>query len=107
MLVYTALDKETSAYHRLMHSAQVNGLNLRVLGLGSVWEGNAKKIGLLKNELENYWEDESKVVLFVDGFDTLINAVENEILSRFRQMNARVLFSATVYCFPDTSVAHT
>ena len=76
--MYTVATNETDGYKRFLRSINVYGIrhNLRVLGLGEAWlGGNVKtsagggyKVNLLKKALEDYKDDDQKIIIFTDRF---------------------------------------
>jgi hypothetical protein len=99
-LVVTMVNKETGNFKRFQRSARVNGLPLKVLGLGQEYKGWGEKVYWLTKELELYKNDSEKIIMFADGFDVLLNAGIDLILDKFYRFNARVVFSGTRECFP-------
>lgn len=67
--------------------------------------GGGQKVLLLRKELENHKDDTEKIIMFTDAYDVLFNADEEKILEQFRQFNARVVFSAEGFCWPDPNLA--
>ncbi|XP_076756253.1 procollagen lysyl hydroxylase isoform X2 [Xylocopa sonorina] len=116
VLVFTVATNETDGYKRFLRSVDVNGFrdNLRVLGLGKPWLGgdNVKtsvgggyKINLLIKALENYKNEDERIVIFTDSYDVLYLSGLAGIVNKFKSMNARILFSAEGSCWPDKSLA--
>ena len=101
LLVYTAASRETSAFKRFQRSAKINGIHPKVLGMDLVWNGLTEKAALLKRELEQYRNDYKKIVLFTDAYDVVYNGGADQILTKFKQLNTKVLFSAEKNCWPD------
>ena len=71
----TVASNETDGYKRYLRSIDVYGIydNLRVLGLGEPWNGGnmnfaggGYKVNLLKAALEEYKNDNEKIILFTD-----------------------------------------
>lgn len=112
-LIITVATEETSGFKRFQRSAQVNNLKVKVLGLGEEWKGGdiantvggGQKVLLLKEELEKHKDDKDKIIMFTDAYDVVFNGDEEQILARFREFDARVLFSAEGFCWPDSSLA--
>ena len=104
---------ETSGYKRYMRSARINGLPVTVLGMGIKWQGGdmangvggGQKVKLLKEELEKHKDDAEKVIMFTDSYDVVFNAGPEKILETFLKFEARVLFSAEGFCWPDNGLA--
>lgn len=84
--------------------------------------GGGQKINILKRELEKYNTDPELVVLFTDGYDSLVKQLQlvsngtilrydvilteepEDVLNKFRSMKARVVFGAETFCWPDQSL---
>lgn len=139
VLVFTVASNETDGLQRYLRSVEVYKFRdkLRILGLGEPWRGGnvmtyaggGYKINLLKKALEDYQNDEKKIVLFTDryimsrkhlltykeyihiyiipifSYDVIFLGGLSAIVERFLDTHARVLFSAEAYCWPDKSLA--
>lgn len=83
-----------------------------MLALGQEWlggnikynSGGGHKVNLLKDALLKYREIENQVIAFVDSYDVMLIGDEQAILERFHSSNARALFSAESFCWPDPSL---
>lgn len=115
VLVFTVASNETDGFQRYLRSVDVYNFRdkLKILGLGEPWRGGnvmtyaggGYKINLLKKALEKYQNDEKKIVLFTDSYDVIFLGGLSAIVERFLDTDARVLFSAEAYCWPDRSLA--
>ncbi|XP_012056957.1 PREDICTED: procollagen-lysine,2-oxoglutarate 5-dioxygenase 1 [Atta cephalotes] len=115
VLVFTVASNETDGFRRYLRSAEIHGFHnkLNVLGLGEPWKGGnvvryaggGYKINLLKKALEDYQNDEKKIILFTDSYDVIFLGDLSTIIERFLDTDARILFSAEAYCWPDKSLA--
>ncbi|PBC29643.1 Procollagen-lysine,2-oxoglutarate 5-dioxygenase [Apis cerana cerana] len=116
VLIFTVATKETDGYKRYLRSIDVYGFrdNLRVLGMGTPWLGGdhvktsiggGYKVNLLKKALEEYQNDDDRIIIFTDSYDVIFLSDLTEIIDKFKNMNARVLFSAEGACWPDRSLA--
>ncbi|KAL6257508.1 hypothetical protein P5V15_011078 [Pogonomyrmex californicus] len=115
VLVFTVASNGTDGFQRYLRSAEVYGFRdkLNVLGLGNPWRGGnvvnyaggGYKINLLKKALEDYQDDEKKIILFTDSYDVIFLGGLSAIVERFLNIDARILFSAEAYCWPDKSLA--
>ena len=86
-------------------SACPNNIKLHILGKGIknfYSKGLGAKVQLLNNFIANIPTEEvaSKIILFVDGTDVLFQVGPEDILRRFKESNARILFSGEYACFP-------
>ncbi|XP_043260024.1 procollagen-lysine,2-oxoglutarate 5-dioxygenase isoform X1 [Colletes gigas] len=115
VLVYTVASNKTDGYNRYLRSVDIYGFrdNLNVLGFGESWQGgNVKtgpgggyKVNLLKKALEEYQFDKERIVIFTDSYDVIFLSGLEEIIGKFKSMDARIVFSAEGSCWPDKSLA--
>ena len=112
-LVITVATQETSGFKRFQRSTKINNIPVKVLGMGDEWKGGdmengvggGQKVHLLKEELEKHKDDKDKIIMFTDAYDVLFNAGPEMILEKFKAFDARVLFSAEGFCWPDKQLA--
>lgn len=67
--------------------------------------GGGQKVIMLRKEVEKHKDDKDMIIMFTDAYDVLFNADQEKILETFRQFDARVVFSAEGFCWPDTNLA--
>lgn len=89
----------------LIKSAKANGIQLTILGQDKPWEGGDMTStggGQKVNELKKYLDvcENDQLVLFVDGYDVLINDSLEEIITRFKSFECDVVFAAEKACWP-------
>jgi len=101
-----ATDKDKA--HRLINSCNHYKIDLNVLGenldafdMSSL--GGGIKVNLLREALNDC--DDDDLILFLDGYDTFIAHELTEIHQRFLAMNAEIVFSAELVCWPDEHLA--
>lgn len=112
LLVITVASDETDAFRQFMRSAMKYGYQVKVLGMGEPWRGGdvangaggGYKVNLLKKELENYKHSDNLLIIFTDSYDVVFTDGVDTILERFAKVDARVLFSAEGFCWPDASL---
>lgn len=113
-LVFTVATAVTDGFQRYMFSAREYRIKPIVLGMGEQWKGGEDikrkpgggwKINLLKEALEPYKDDKDRPVLFTDAYDVIFVSDLREILEKFSDSGARVLFGAEGYCWPRTELA--
>ncbi len=83
---------------------------ITVLGWGEKWTGFNMKYKLLLKYIENL--SDTKIIIFLDGFDTLINNEPKLAIEKFKKKNYKVHFSKEntnsnfysfkQYIFPNT-----
>lgn len=90
----------------LQVSAESHGFNPQVIGYGmEAWwpDGLGAKINALRRFVHSRVKD-SDVVVFADAFDVIVFGGEEEIISRFEDLEARsnrsLVFNAEEVCFP-------
>ncbi|XP_047492895.1 procollagen-lysine,2-oxoglutarate 5-dioxygenase 1-like [Penaeus chinensis] len=113
LLIVTVATNETDGFKRFIRSLNINGLQVKVLGLGLAWEGGdvknvaggGHKVNLLKEELKKYKDDAKKIIMFSDSYDVIFTDGKNAILERFDKLNAQVVFAAEDYCWPNKNLA--
>ncbi|CAH0558083.1 unnamed protein product [Brassicogethes aeneus] len=113
ILVFTVATEETDGFQRYLESAEFYDIKPIVLGYGAEWRGgNIKKgpgggfkINLLKKAIEPHKNDASKIILFTDGFDVVFVDKLQEVLERFRKFEAKILFGAEKFAWPDPLLA--
>jgi len=95
----------------LILSAHNHNIEVEMLGVGEPWHGGVMadgpggghKVHYLRSRLRNI--DDNDIVMFVDGYDVIINDNQEELINRFKQFGADVVFGAEPPCWPDTSIA--
>lgn len=99
-IVTVVSDQNCLGFTLLKLSCTVNNLDLVALICSDEdFKGNRTKDVILKEYLASV--DYNEVLLFTDGYDTLMLAPESEILQKFDLANTGILFSAETYCWPD------
>ena len=102
---------ESAKAEQLINSCKNNDLKLEMLGVGESWQGGdmqsgpggGHKVHYLRSRLRNV--DDHDIVMFVDGYDVIINDSQEELIKRFKQFGADVVFGAEPPCWPDDSIA--
>ena len=64
---------------------------IKVLGYGQKWYGFKMKYDLLYNYLKE--KDDDTIIIFLDGFDTVINKDPKLAIKIFKENNYKILFS--------------
>ena len=64
---------------------------IKVLGFGEKWTGFKMKSELVYDYIKNLPDD--KIIIFLDGFDTIIKGTAQQAVKRFMQLNSKILFS--------------
>ncbi|KAK7094083.1 procollagen-lysine,2-oxoglutarate 5-dioxygenase 1-like [Littorina saxatilis] len=111
LLVITVATEGTDGFKQFLRSTKKYGLKVKVLGMGETWKGGNMnfagggfKVNLLKKEVEKHRDDENLIIMFTDSYDVVFTEGAETILERFAKFDARVVFSAEGYCWPDLSL---
>ncbi|XP_064610381.1 procollagen-lysine,2-oxoglutarate 5-dioxygenase 1-like isoform X2 [Liolophura sinensis] len=112
LLVTTIATEENDGFKRFLKTAQQNDLDVKVFGLGQVWDGGdvkmfaggGHKVNLLRKGLEEYKDRSDLIIMFVDSYDLIFLNGAKEILDKFKKLNSRVVFSAEGFCWPDANL---
>lgn len=103
--VYTVATRPDPALDALIDSCHRKGLGLHVLGINNLWQGFGNKYLWTAEYLDLQRLSGDDVMVFVDAYDVLALADEREILEKFRESAARIIFTAEKTCYPDPSLA--
>ena len=95
----------------LINSAKAHDIDVEMLGVGEPWQGGVMadgpggghKVHYLRSRMRNI--DDNDIVMFVDGYDVVINDNQEELINRFKQFGADVVFGAEPILWPDSSIA--
>ncbi|XP_037810669.1 LOW QUALITY PROTEIN: procollagen-lysine,2-oxoglutarate 5-dioxygenase [Lucilia sericata] len=111
--VFTVATEETDGFLRYIRSAKVYGIEVTPLGMYKKWKGGDMegpgggfKVNLLREALKPLKDEKDTIILFTDSYDVLFTTGLPEILQKFKESNAKLLFSAEKYCWPDESLAN-
>lgn len=75
-------------------------IDVKVLGYGEKWTGFDMKFRLVYNYIKNFPDD--KIIIFIDGFDSIINGTIEQAENIFRKNNYKAVFSN---CYQE-NIAH-
>ncbi|KAH8411190.1 hypothetical protein KR222_010054, partial [Zaprionus bogoriensis] len=111
--VFTVASEPTDGYRRYIRSANVYDIEITSLGLGEEWKGGDMKsagggfkINLLREAIKPLKDAQDTIILFTDSYDVIITATLEDIVDKFKESGAKLLFSAEKYCWPDKSLAN-
>ncbi|GAB1603685.1 multifunctional procollagen lysine hydroxylase and glycosyltransferase LH3-like [Argonauta hians] len=112
LLIVTVATKETDGFRRFTKSCEKYNLNLSVAGMGLEWEGGdmqsvggGHKINILKDALKPHADKTDLIILFTDSYDVVFTNGSKDILSKYKKLGSRVVFSAEGFCWPDHTLA--
>lgn len=89
MKVVTYANRSNGLFDKLINNE--HGVHVEVLGWGTKWNGFQDKIVGVLNYLKTQPDDE--IVIFVDGFDSIIKDDLSTVKQKFEQYDCKVLFS--------------
>ncbi|XP_061393168.1 procollagen-lysine,2-oxoglutarate 5-dioxygenase [Musca vetustissima] len=110
--VFTVATERTDGFLRYMRSAKVYDIEVTPLGLDQEWKGGDMssvgggfKVNLLREAVRPLKDEKDTLIMFTDSYDVVFTSRLNEIVKKFKDFNARVVFSAEKYCWPDVKLA--
>ena len=77
---------------------------MQVLGIGQRFVHFATKLFFIREELEKIKNNSNLIVMFTDAYDVIVHQNPKTIISRFKDLNANVVFGAEYFCNPDKKV---
>ena len=92
MRVVTVATHSERYYPILQKSCEDRGVNLEVLGWGLRWQGLTWKLKLMNEYIQTL--DDNEIVMFIDGFDTIILQDLSYIETCFRSCDTSIVFSS-------------
>ncbi len=96
--VCTVASENTIGLSRLRDSCAHFDIQLDILGMGLPYQSNVQKLIYINEYLTNIPDDH--VVMYVDGYDTLILADKQKILHKFLKKKTNCLFASTTMLHP-------
>ncbi len=102
---------DNNEMYTLIDSIKKFNISAVNLGLGRQWNGGdmangsggGQKLNLVYDFIDNIQDRD--IVLFVDGYDVMINDDIETIVGRFYEADCDILFAAEKACWPDKSIA--
>ena len=83
---------ETGMFRKLIDNKY--GVEIKVLGMGTKWNGFMDKIrGVNEYSTEVAEKSEKDIIVFIDGFDTIIGKNVNSLIEKFQKYNCDILVS--------------
>lgn len=104
-------------YKRFVESANAYSFPFVCLGFGEPWGGNdmtrgpggGHKVVLFKKYLDQFDDDDERLILFSDCYDAVVSGSPDQVLSKFNNIRENtgcdVMFSAEALLWPDESIA--
>lgn len=105
MKIITVITQPNNLFYAsiLKPSVELQGLELIALAPSEGYASHRAKDQALCQYLEGIPDEE--VIFFTDGYDTLLLAAENEIMTKYRLLEKEIIFSAEGVCWPDEELA--
>jgi len=111
LIVITVATDKTDGYKRFYRSCQIHDLPVHTLGMGQEWQGGDMnypgggwKVNLLKEEMDKLKDKKDTLVMFTDSYDVIIAAKKEAILQQYDKFDAKIVFGAENFCWPDASL---
>jgi hypothetical protein len=80
---------EHGMFKKLINNEQ--GVHIEVLGMNTKWTGFFDKVdGIMKFARDKQPDD---IIVFLDGFDTIVNTKPDDLMKHFRSYGAKILVS--------------
>ena len=84
MKVVTMATHDERMLDILKKSVSNRGMTLNIFGWGGIWENYGTKLHLFNQHIQQY--DDNEIILFMDAYDTILLANEEEILSKYNKL---------------------
>lgn len=91
--IVTVATDDRGYFNVLKEGCDRYGYNFVVLGMGEKWKGFVWKYAKMKQFLESLHLDDNRIIIFVDGFDSLCLAPKDYLIDRFLELNSNIVFS--------------
>ncbi|KAL9905595.1 procollagen-lysine,2-oxoglutarate 5-dioxygenase-like [Glossina fuscipes] len=109
---FTIADGQTDGYLRYIRSAHVYGIEVTPLAMNpksdkrtsQVMENDRKIMNLLRDAIAPYYNQSDTLVLFTHSHDVIFTASLRDIVEKFLETEAKLLFSAEKFCWPDSDL---
>tara|TARA_Y100000389_G_C17277011_1_gene420956 strand:+ start:1 stop:741 length:741 start_codon:yes stop_codon:yes gene_type:complete len=85
----TYANKSAGMFEQLINNE--HGVQVKVLGWGTKWNGYMDKLKGVLKYIEN--KSDEDIIIYIDGFDSKIVKNIDQVKSKFENMNCKVLFS--------------
>ncbi len=103
LYIFTYATDETKCVY-LLETARQHQVKIHCNEVSSLsWSGYEDKIVYMREELKKLMASgfkEEPIVCFIDAYDVLVNAGEEEIISRFLSYDGRILLGGERNCYP-------
>ncbi len=88
--ITVATRKNVGYYNIMVKSCKKHNIDLVILGLNQKWKGFSMKFRLWKEYITKLPDDE--IIMINDAYDVIIVEDANNILSKFKKMNKKIVF---------------
>jgi procollagen-lysine,2-oxoglutarate 5-dioxygenase len=110
-ILFTVATEKTDGYKRFIHSSLHHKIQTKVLGMSEEWRGGdmsgrggGQKVNHFRKALKPFRQD-SRIVMFTDSYDVIVTGNAEAIIKRFNNLNANIVFSAEMFCWPDDNLS--
>lgn len=111
--VVTIATETNDGLRRYLASADKYGFDVKTYGMGKRWDGGemewgtggGQKVNLLKEGLQEFTGQDDLILMFTDSYDVVFTNTPEEIMKKFKKLDARVVFSAEGFCWPRRDLA--
>ena len=111
LLLATGTDM-TDGLKRFIDSCKTYGLNYKIMGLNTDWNGGnmangpggGQKINLLLDTLNDL--NDNQLVLVTDSYDVIMASNAKEIIDKYKSFNKKIVFATESTCWPDKQIAN-
>ncbi|VDI20401.1 procollagen-lysine,2-oxoglutarate 5-dioxygenase, invertebrate, partial [Mytilus galloprovincialis] len=105
----TIAPDETDSLTRYQYTADKNGIKTKVYGLGHAWRkaeemtctAGGYKVNVLRDSLGEFTNRQDLVLIYTDSSDAVFIERRKDILSKFKSFDAKVVFAADNFIWPD------
>ena len=102
LLLVSFATHENIGYQNWTRAARAHGLAHRVVGIGQTWQGFMTKIRAYRDFCFQQKNNRDTVLAITDCYDVLSVATSTEILFKYRQFEAPIVFGAERFCWSDS-----
>ncbi len=95
--IFTVASQRTNGLIQLLESCKYRNIEIDILGLGEPYPitGHGQKLVYLKEYIQDLPDED--VVMYIDGYDTLVLASKEDILSKFLDKKKACIFGSGIH----------
>lgn len=110
---FSVATNETDGFKQFIRSAKIYNVPVEVIGFGKKWaggdmrgQGGGFKVNLVKEALKSCKDNKDQIIMFTDSYDVLFLSDVSNIIKKFLSFDARIVFSAELWIWPDSSLTN-